>query len=99
MSVFDMIWTRTLRGHFSESDYGSYQTTKESQLRDLEKSGLPSDVLRVSPDFAPPTGYSGIALYGEGTREDGSQGPGIVDFKLYSNKWKRSELRFGRPRI
>lgn len=38
---------------------------------------------RVSPDFDPPTGYSGIALYADGTREDGTYGPGIVGFQSF----------------
>lgn len=38
---------------------------------------------RVSPDFDPPNGYSGIALYAESTREDGSEGPGIVGFQSF----------------
>jgi hypothetical protein len=31
----------------------------------------------VNPDFDPPSAHSGIALYGEGMREDGTRGPGI----------------------
>jgi hypothetical protein len=38
---------------------------------------------RVFPDFDPPNGYSGVALYAEGTREDGTQGPGIVGFQSF----------------
>lgn len=38
---------------------------------------------RVSPDFSPPSGYSGIALYADGTRQDGSKGPGIVGFQSF----------------
>ncbi|KAF2851411.1 hypothetical protein T440DRAFT_467687 [Plenodomus tracheiphilus IPT5] len=38
---------------------------------------------RVHPDFDPPTGYSGAALYADGTREDGSEGPGIVGFQSF----------------
>jgi hypothetical protein len=38
---------------------------------------------RVYPDFDPPTGYSGIALYADGTREDGTEGPGIVGFQSF----------------
>jgi hypothetical protein len=58
------------------------------QLRDHSPSTWESLVsrallYRVSPDFDPPTGYSGIALYAEGTREDGSQGPGIVGLQSF----------------
>ena len=38
---------------------------------------------RVYPDFDPPTGYSGIALHAEGTREDGTEGPGIMGFQSF----------------
>jgi hypothetical protein len=39
---------------------------------------------RLSPDFDPPNGYSGIALYAEnGKREDGSTGPGVVGIQSF----------------
>lgn len=38
---------------------------------------------RVNPDFNPPSGHSGIALYAEGMREDGTRGPGIVGFQSF----------------
>lgn len=38
---------------------------------------------RVNPIFNPPNGYSGIALYADGVREDGTQGPGIVGFQSF----------------
>lgn len=38
---------------------------------------------RVYPDFDPPTGYSGIALYADGMREDGTEGPGVVGFQSF----------------
>lgn len=38
---------------------------------------------RVHPDFDPPNGYSGIALYSEGLREDGTEGPGVVGFQSF----------------
>lgn len=38
---------------------------------------------RVYPDFDPPTGYSGVALYAEGIREDGSEGPGVVGLQSF----------------
>jgi hypothetical protein len=37
----------------------------------------------VYPDFDPPNGYSGIALYANGKREDGTEGPGIVGFQSF----------------
>jgi hypothetical protein len=38
---------------------------------------------RVYPDFDPPTGYSGVALYADGMREDGTEGPGVVGFQSF----------------
>ncbi|KAF9700133.1 hypothetical protein EKO04_002027 [Ascochyta lentis] len=38
---------------------------------------------RVSPDFDKPNGYSGIAVCAEGTREDGTEGLGIVGFQSF----------------
>jgi hypothetical protein len=38
---------------------------------------------RVYPDFDPPNGYSGIALYADGVRCDGSEGPGVVGFQSF----------------
>jgi hypothetical protein len=38
---------------------------------------------RVYPDFDPPNGYSGIALYTDGLREDGTTGPGVVGFQSF----------------
>jgi len=38
---------------------------------------------RVSPDFAVPGGQSGLALYAEGEREDGTIGPGIAGFQSF----------------
>jgi hypothetical protein len=48
-------------------------------------TGLISRALlyRVNPDFEQPNGYSGLALYADGTREDGSSGPGIVGFQSF----------------
>lgn len=38
---------------------------------------------RMHPDFDPPTGYSGVALYADGIREDGTAGPGIAGFQSF----------------
>lgn len=51
-----------------------------STWKDLVSRAL---LYRVYPDFDPPNGYSGIALYAEGTREDGSEGPGVVGFQSF----------------
>ncbi|KAI4665481.1 uncharacterized protein J4E78_002943 [Alternaria triticimaculans] len=38
---------------------------------------------RVYPDFDPPNGHSGTALYADGTRTDGTEGPGVVGFQSF----------------
>ena len=38
---------------------------------------------RLSPDFDPPNGYSGIALYANGKRDDGSIGPGVIGLQSF----------------
>jgi hypothetical protein len=51
-----------------------------STWKDLVSRAL---LYRVCPDFDPPNGYSGVALYAEGTREDGTKGPGVVGFQSF----------------
>jgi hypothetical protein len=51
-----------------------------STWKDLVSRSL---LYRVHPDFDPPNGHSGVALYAEGTREDGTAGPGIVGFQSF----------------
>jgi hypothetical protein len=51
-----------------------------SVWRDLVSRSL---LYRVYPDFDPPNGYSGIALYADGLRDDGTEGPGIVGFQSF----------------
>jgi hypothetical protein len=63
-------------------------TANSKSLKDHDMStwkNLVSRALlyRMYPDFDPPNGYSGTALYADGTREDGSVGPGIVGFQSF----------------
>jgi hypothetical protein len=51
-----------------------------STWKDLVSRAL---LYRVHPDFDPPNGYSGIALYADGVRHDGTEGPGIVGFQSF----------------
>jgi hypothetical protein len=51
-----------------------------STWRDLVSRAL---LYRVYPDFDPPNGYSGVALYADGTRQDGTEGPGVVGFQSF----------------
>lgn len=61
-------------------------TTKPLKSHDLSMwESLVSRALlyRVHPDFDPPNGYSGIALYAEGIREDQTNRPGVVGFQSF----------------
>jgi len=51
-----------------------------STWKDLVSRAL---LYRMYPDFDPPNGYSGTALYADGMREDGTKGPGIVGFQSF----------------
>jgi hypothetical protein len=51
-----------------------------STWKDLVSRAL---LYRVYPDFDPPNGYSGIALYADGLREDDTTGPGVVGFQSF----------------
>ncbi|KAI8931933.1 hypothetical protein NX059_010834 [Plenodomus lindquistii] len=62
---------------------GSTKTLHEhdtSAWKDFVSRAL---LYRVRPDFDPPNGYSGIALYAHGTRNDGIEGPGIAGFQSF----------------
>ncbi|KAL1797949.1 hypothetical protein ACET3X_004555 [Alternaria dauci] len=62
---------------------GSSKTLKDhdaSTWKDLVSRAL---LYRVYPDFDPPNGHSGTALYANGIREDGTEGPGIVGFQSF----------------
>ena len=52
----------------------------ESTWRSLISRAI---LFRVNPDFEQANGYSGIALYADGVREDGSHGPGVVGFQSF----------------
>lgn len=61
----------------------SSKPTKDHNIstwKDLVSRAL---LYRVYPDFDPPNGYSGIALYADGLREDGTTGPGVVGFQSF----------------
>ena len=62
---------------------GSSKSLKDhdaSTWNDLVSRAL---LYRVYPDFDPPNGHSGTALYADGVREDGTEGPGIVGFQSF----------------
>lgn len=57
--------------------------SKEHDLTSWESLVSRALLYRVHPDFDPPNGYSGIALYADGVREDQTTGPGIVGFQSF----------------
>jgi len=62
---------------------GSSRSLKDhdaSTWKDLVSRAI---LYRVYPDFDPPNGHSGTALYADGIREDGTVGPGIVGFQSF----------------
>jgi hypothetical protein len=64
----------------------SSRPTKDHDIstwKDLVARAL---LYRVYPDFDPPSGYSGIALYADGLREDGTEGPGVVGFQSFTQR-------------
>ena len=58
----------------------SLKEHKASTWHDLVSRAI---LYRVYPDFDPPNGHSGTALYADGVREDGTYGPGIVGFQSF----------------
>ncbi|KAF2190137.1 hypothetical protein K469DRAFT_560321 [Zopfia rhizophila CBS 207.26] len=61
----------------------SIKPTKEHDIRTWKDLVSRCLLYRVYPDFDPPNGYSGVALYTDGLREDGSVGPGVVGFQSF----------------
>ncbi|KAF2438617.1 hypothetical protein P171DRAFT_526258 [Karstenula rhodostoma CBS 690.94] len=69
-----------------EGVFLTQSATKPTRNQDISswKDFISRAVLyRVYPDLDPPTGYSGLALYTEGVREDGTEGPGVVGFQSF----------------
>ena len=63
---------------------GARKLLSEEQELAIWKTLIARSVLyRVSPDFDPPTGQSGVALYANGRREDGTDGFGVVGFQSF----------------
>jgi hypothetical protein len=71
---------------------GIFCTQKPSKYHDIStwESMISSSVLyRIHPDIESATGKSGLALYTEGERHDGTEGPAIVGFQSFaqSSDW------------
>jgi hypothetical protein len=62
---------------------GSSKSLKEHDALTWKELVSRALLYRVYPDFDPPNGYSGIALYADGIREDGTEGPGIAGFQSF----------------
>ncbi|KAF2024786.1 hypothetical protein EK21DRAFT_77950 [Setomelanomma holmii] len=62
---------------------GNTKALKDHDLSTWKRLVSRALLYRVFPDFDPPNGYSGMALYAEGIRDDGSEGPGIVGFQSF----------------
>lgn len=62
---------------------GSSKSLKDHDISTWRSLVSRTLLYRVYPDFDPPNGYSGVALYAEGAREDGTAGPGIVGFQSF----------------
>lgn len=68
---------------FNQTAVAGAKPVKGHDLSTWEQLVSRAVLYRVSPDFDSSTGYSGIALYAEGSREDGMHGPGIVGFQSF----------------
>lgn len=65
----------------SKSPFSSFRDAPPSEWNNPISRAV---LYRVHPDFNPPNGYSGIALYNpEGLREDGSTGPAVVGLQSF----------------
>jgi hypothetical protein len=62
---------------------GSSKSLKDHDMSTWKSLVSRALLYRVYPDFDPPNGYSGVALYADGIREDGTSGPGIVGFQSF----------------
>jgi hypothetical protein len=68
---------------FNQSAAAGSKLPKDQDVSTWSKLVSRAVLYRISPDFDPPNGYSGIALYADGVREDGTQGPGVVGLQSF----------------
>ncbi|KAI4694343.1 hypothetical protein J4E81_006560 [Alternaria sp. BMP 2799] len=61
-------------------DAKSVKHHDEATWKDLVSRAV---LYRVYPDFDSPNGHSGTVLYANGTRTDGTEGPGVVGFQSF----------------
>jgi hypothetical protein len=68
---------------FNQTAIAGAKPAKGHDLSTWEQFVSRAVLYRVSPDFNPSSGHSGMALYAEGSKEDGMHGPGIVGFQSF----------------
>ncbi|KAJ4372574.1 hypothetical protein N0V86_007934 [Didymella sp. IMI 355093] len=68
---------------FNQSAAAGSKLPRDQDVSTWSKLVSRAVLYRVSPDFDPPNGYSGIALYADGVREDGTHGPGVVGLQSF----------------
>lgn len=68
---------------FNQSAAAGSKLPKDQDVSTWSRLVSRAVLYRVSPDFDPPHGYSGIALYANGSREDGTRGPGVVGLQSF----------------
>ncbi|ORY19625.1 hypothetical protein BCR34DRAFT_471634 [Clohesyomyces aquaticus] len=70
-------------GIFLNQTANGTRPTREHDMKTWRDMVSRCILYRVHKDFDPPNGYSGIALYADGLREDGTTGSGIVGFQSF----------------
>lgn len=81
---------------FNQTATAGAKPTRNHDLSTWNRFVSRAVLYRVNPDFNPSNGYSGIALYADGSREDGTQGPGIVGFQSFVQRSDHPQ-RFNMP--
>ncbi|KAJ8107234.1 hypothetical protein OPT61_g9005 [Boeremia exigua] len=68
---------------YNQSAAAGSKSPKDQDISIWSKLVSRAVLYRVSPDFDPPQGYSGIALLTDGKREDSTQGPGVIGLQSF----------------
>ena len=68
-------------------NYESFQSNVKTVNIDIIQKAVSECLLyRVSPNFSTESGNSGIVVWAEGRREDGTVGRGVVGFQSFEQK-------------
>ncbi|CAN9396913.1 unnamed protein product [Alternaria alternata] len=70
-------------GGLKKAAAGNSKTLKDHDASTWKNLVSRALLYRLHPDFTPPNGHSGTALYADGIREDGTEGPGVVGFQSF----------------